>query len=249
VAKDGASLTIGKDGTILASGPTAAVDIYTVLATAKLKGPITALRLEVLSDPKLPAKGPGRAENGNFVLNELKLTYRPAGKSDAKPKPVRLSALAATVEQGGFPAANAVDNNPATGWAVANGTGKDQAALYKFQQPVPAVAGGVAFTATFDQRFGTNHVIGKFRLSVTADKSPKLGSPVAADVIALIDTPADERTAEQKAKLRSMYLAQDKEYARLAGEAANAPPSDPRVLGAQDLVWALINNPAFLFNH
>ena len=45
-----------------------------------------------------------------------------------------------------------------------------------------------------------------------------------------------------------MYLAQDKEHARLAADAANAPPADARVLGAQDLAWALINTPAFLFN-
>ena len=46
-----------------------------------------------------------------------------------------------------------------------------------------------------------------------------------------------------------MYVAQDAEYQRLAAEAAKVPPADARVLGAQDLVWALINSPAFLFNH
>ena len=46
-----------------------------------------------------------------------------------------------------------------------------------------------------------------------------------------------------------MYLAQDKEYQRLAAEAAKVPPSRRPRLGAQDLVWALINSPAFLFNH
>ena len=32
------------------------------------------------------------------------------------------------------------------------------------------------------------------------------------------------------------------------GPIAVPPPSDPRVLGTQDLVWALLNSPAFLFN-
>jgi hypothetical protein len=72
---------------------------------------------------------------------------------------------------------------------------------------------------------------------------------VVAGVIALLETPIDKRTAAQQDRLRALYLAQDKEYARLAADAANPPPDDARVLGAQDLVWALINNPAFLFNH
>jgi hypothetical protein len=84
---------------------------------------------------------------------------------------------------------------------------------------------------------------------VTTDKNAKLGAPVAADVIALLETPLEKRTPEQVARLRNMYLSQDKEYARLAADASNPPPDDARILGAQDLVWALINNPAFLFNH
>jgi hypothetical protein len=108
---------------------------------------------------------------------------------------------------------------------------------------------GVEFTVTMDQRYKDNHKLGKFRLAVTADKNPKLGTSLSAEQIALLDTPVEERTDAQQAKLRSMYLAQDKEYQRLAAEAADVPPADPRVVGAQDLVWALINNPAFLFNH
>jgi hypothetical protein len=249
VAKDGATLTVQPDGSILASGKTAQVDIYTIVGKAKLGRPATAVRIETLSDPSLPNKGPGRAENGNFVLNEFKLTYHKAGKDDsAKPAPVRLTAPQASVQQDGFPAANAIDNNPATGWAVANGIGKNQAVLFRFQSPVPAPADGVTFTATLDQRFGTAHVIGKLRISVTSDANPKLTSPLSAAEIALLETPEAQRTPEQKARLRHMSLAQDREYARLAADAADVPPADPRVLGAQDLAWALITTPAYLFN-
>lgn len=245
----GVNFVLNKDGSALASGKAEATDLYTFLTTANFKDPITAIRIETLSDPSLPAKGPGRADNGNFVLNEFRLTYRPADKPKNKPKRIGLTGAQASVQQNGFPATNAVDNNPATGWAVANGTGKDQVILFRFQQPVPAVKGGVALIATFDQRFGSNHVIGKIRLSVTTDKDPKLTSLLSAEQIALLETPEEDRTPKQKAKLREMYLAQDKEYARLAAEAAEVPPSDPRILGAQDLAWVLINTPAFLFNH
>jgi hypothetical protein len=27
------------------------------------------------------------------------------------------------------------------------------------------------------------------------------------------------------------------------------PPNDPRLIGAQDLMWALLNSKAFLFNY
>ena len=84
---------------------------------------------------------------------------------------------------------------------------------------------------------------------MTTDPNPKLASPLTPEQVAILDTPDEKRTADQKARLRAMYLAQDKEYQRLAAEAAKVPPTDARVLGAQDLVWALINSPAFLFNH
>jgi hypothetical protein len=242
-----APLKAGKDGTILATGKAPESDTYTVQGLAETDKPITALRLEVLADPALPAKGPGRADNGNFVLNEFRLTSKPLDKPDATPTPLKLTAIQAIFAQDTFPAQNAVDNNPTTGWATSPRFGQDNAALFKFDKPVSGPA-GVYFTATLDQRFGQKHVIGKFRLSVTTDPNPKLGSSLTPETHALLETPAEKRTPQQKDALRAMYLAQDKEYPRLAAEAANAPPADARVLGAQDLVWALINTPAFLFN-
>lgn len=241
-------LLLNKDGSVLATGAPPETDTYTVYGLAETDKPITALRLEVLPDATLPAKGPGRAENGNFVLNELRLTFKPLDRPDASAVPIKLTALDQIFAQAGFPAANAVDNNPATGWATAPRFGQDNAALFKFDKPVSGATGAL-FAAVFDQRFGGKHTLGRFRLSVTTDASPKLQSPLTPQQVALLGVPAAERTAAQKDAMRQMYLAQDREYARLAADAANPPPSDPRVLGAQDLVWALINNPAFLFNH
>ncbi len=241
-------LKVNKDGSVLATGRAPETEIYTVSGLIETDKPITAIRLEALSDPTLPLQGPGRADNANFVLNEFRLTYKALDKPDANPAAIKLTAIDQIFAQQGFPAANAVDANPATGWATSPRFGVDNAALFKFEKPVSGPA-GVYFTAVLDHRFGTKHSIGKFRLSVTTDAAPKLGGSLTPGQIVLLDTPADKRTQAQKDTLRQMYLAQDKEYVRLAAEAANAPPSDARVLGAQDLVWALINNPAFLFNH
>src|SRR5207237_1998860 len=113
-----AKLDIQKDGSVLASGPLEEADDYTLLAEAKVKEPITAFRLEVLADPSLPMKGPGRAPNGNFVLNEFKITAKAADKKDDKAKVVNFGKAEASFAQDGFPVANAIDNNPATGWAI-----------------------------------------------------------------------------------------------------------------------------------
>jgi len=246
-AKAGANLTINKDGSIFVSGKLAPAELYTVSGVAEIDAPITAIRLETLADPQLPAKGPGRADNGNFVLNEFRVSAKPLDKPDTNAAPIKLTAVQAIFSQDGFPVTNAVDNNPATGWATSPRFGLDNAALFKFAKPVSGSA-GVYFTIVMDQRFGTNHVIGKFRLSVTTDVNPTLQSPLTPAQLTLLDTPVEKRTQAQKDTLRQMYLAQDKEYQRLASEVADPPPADARVLGAQDLVWALINTPAFLFN-
>jgi len=246
--KEGSTLKVQSDKSILASGKIEPVDNYTVVSEVTSKAPITAIRLEVLTDASLPAKGPGRAENGNFVLNELKLTMKALEGGDEKAKPIKLQKPKATFEQPSFPAANAIDNNPVTGWAISGGIGSPQAAIFEFSAPINA-AKGIELTTLFDQRFGTGHIIGKFRLSVTTSKSPLLSSPISAQTAALLDIPAETRTPSQKNELRQMYLAQDQEYRRLVQVASDVPPKDARVLGAQDLVWALINSPAFLFNH
>ena len=108
----------------------------------------------------------------------------------------------------------------------------------------------MAFTVTLDQQFGTNHTIGKFRLSVTTDPNPKLASPLTPEQIAMLDTPADE--ADRRAEGRSCGRCTSPRTRSTSGSRPRprtVPPADARVLGAQDLVWALINSPAFLFNH
>src|SRR5262249_54858413 len=151
-ADGGAQLTGQKDGTITVGGKVPATDLYTVIGNVKLDKPITAIRLEVLADPALPAKGPGRADNGNFVLNNFKLSWIPQDKPDAKATAIKLTAGGQIFAQDGFPAANALLGNPQAGWATAPRFGQDNAALFKFDKPANSEA-GVSFTATLDQKF------------------------------------------------------------------------------------------------
>ncbi|QDT92135.1 DUF1553 domain-containing protein [Gimesia algae] len=68
-------LKIQDDQSLLASGPPSN-ETYTIETQVDLNT-LKALRLEVLPDPSLPAQGPGRAKDGNFVLSEISLTSKP----------------------------------------------------------------------------------------------------------------------------------------------------------------------------
>src|SRR5262249_14178744 len=143
------------------------------------------------------------------------------------------------------------DGNPQTGWALAPAVGVRHVGVYQCTEPIYA-PNGATLTFTLEQHFaGKDHNIGKFRLSATTDKgSISLDGPPEAIAKALA-VPADKRTADQKATLANHYRSIDPELARLNQVLAEhpKPPSDKRQLGAQDLVWALINTPEFLFNH
>ncbi|MDP7204801.1 MAG: DUF1549 domain-containing protein, partial [Pirellulaceae bacterium] len=69
---NGTTLTVGEDGAVMASGDRPETDTYILDVETMLSG-ITGLRLEVLPDDTLPARGPGRSDGGNFVLSEIRL--------------------------------------------------------------------------------------------------------------------------------------------------------------------------------
>jgi hypothetical protein len=243
-----ATLTRQADGSILAGGAKPEADTYTLTAAAPLSG-VTGLRLEVLPDDSLPAKGPGRARNGNFVLNQLRVT----ATVDGKELPIALQNASADFAQANFPAAAAISPSPnaKAGWAVSPEFGKPHVAVFELKEPISAAGATLSFT--LDQKWGAEHTIGRFRLSVTdaprpirLDGESSFPKPVA-EILAIAP---DRRTEEQRAELSKYYRSTDSELARLkkAVDDFAAQAGQGRLRGAQDLAWALMNTPAFLFN-
>ena len=293
-ATGGPKLVKQKDGTILASGPGAAVD-YTVTAETKLTN-ITGVLLEVLPDSSLPDFGPGRSK-GNFVLTEIALNYGKKGKAEEKLN-ATFSDARADFSQKDFEVKLAIDGkNEANGkgWAV-SGTpvGQPHFATFQLAKPITAANGTNAPVATelrftLSQKFGEGYTIGRFRMWITTSADP-LNFGLPAPVLEAVKLPPQLRSKDQTNALASytresdtdlrkkeqtlfsskLPLPADPKLAELKDAlTASKDPikldpklvqlrldttmstkqlADKRLTMAQDLAWALINNPAFLFN-
>ncbi|HVC94391.1 MAG TPA: PQQ-binding-like beta-propeller repeat protein [Pirellulales bacterium] len=218
VSTGGAALTRQPDGSILVNGNMPAKDTYTFTAKTELAG-ITGFRLELLADPSLAAKGPGRAPNGNLVLTELKVTAAPAA-DESKAQPVALQNAQADYSQYNFPVTASIDDNhqPQNGWAVSPRFGEQHVAVFETTQDV-GVTGGTTLVVTLDQQYD-QHSIGRFRILVTTSPRPvRLADPPAA-VAAILAIAPESRTAEQQAELTKAFRAQDAELARLTALAS-----------------------------
>jgi hypothetical protein len=230
----GASLSRQPDGSVLAGGASPDKDTYTIVGWTDVAG-ITGLRLEVLPDPSLKGNGPGRADSGNFVLSELRVAAAPAADPAAARK-LELQNASADFSQGEFPVGLAIDGKPERGWAVAPQLGRRHEAVFETKEDFGS-AGGTILTFTLEQQFGSMHTIGRLRLWATKSPRPVQVSQLPEAVVEVLLKPQEQRTPEDKAVLFAQYIAGDAEMADRI-----------RLSAAQDLGWALINSPAFLFN-
>jgi hypothetical protein len=247
---EGATLTIQPDGSVLASGKNPAKDTYTISVTTPMTG-VTAIRLEVLTDKKLPARGPGRAPNGNFVLQDFKVMAELAGNDDeeVEPKKVAFGRAIADFSQDGFNVSGAVDDNPTSGWGVSPVLGRSHQAVFEAKSPF-GFAEGTKLTLTLKQDYGGQHVIGRLRLSATTLKPPVPLQIIPDEIAGAIKVAPKDRTPGHKATLTNYFRSRDADLARLQREYNELViPADARTMAAQDLGWALMNSPAFLFNH
>jgi hypothetical protein len=161
------------DGSLLATGKAEPTSTYTFIARTGQKS-ITAIRLEAMSDSRLPGNGPGRGPAGNFCLTTLTVAAAPLDTKKGKGEAVKLDAKKATFEQAGHALAGAVDADAKTGWSVGGATGKSHAALFTPKKPI-GFDGGTMLTITL--AFQRDFPIGRFRLAISTAKEPKIDGP------------------------------------------------------------------------
>lgn len=206
-SSDGSMLTKQPDGSVVSGDKRPERDTYTLEFHTALRG-LTALRLEVLTHDSLSKRGPGRQDNGNLHLSEIKVfaerlpdantaTTTPAPESRRELKNPR-----ADFNQDGWTIAHAIDGNPGTAWGIYPKVGEDHRAVLEFAEPVN-FDGRVKLTVVLEQLHGGGHLIGRPRVSVTtARESLSLDADVLpADITAILQTPATQRSEQQRCEL------------------------------------------------
>lgn len=226
------TLVIQADGSVLATGEADEKVTYTIIAPTGV-GAITGLRLEVLpldKDGKL--SGPGRTDHGNFVLNEFSVSAVPLGMPTGT-APVVLQNATVSFAQSGWAPAGLIDGNPGSGWAIQPRYNERHAAVFETKQDLASSL----LVITLDQNYGSKHIIGHLRISVTRAPRPVRHHTMPNVVAEAMLLPAAERNPEQLAAIYSHFMSKH-------------PDLEQQLLlsATQDLAWALANSPAFLFN-
>jgi len=211
----GTKFTKLSDKSLLATASSPPVSGYTINIQTKLTN-INGFRLEVMRDPNLPMYGPGRSKTGNFVLTEFNVSASPEG-DPSKTNKVLFSSATADMSQKEFPIAAAIDgiSTNKAGWGVDGGPGRrnqDHRAVFEAKEPF-GFAEGTALTFHLEQLFGSEHTIGRFRLSATTNAGPLRADPLTPELRQALNLPVEKRSKEQQRRLFSAYRASERRYA------------------------------------
>jgi hypothetical protein len=217
-AKHGSILKPLHDQSILAVGNRPDKDTYTVTLGVDAAR-VTGFRLEVFSDETLPQRGPGRADNGNFHLSEIRVSARPKGSNEPC-SPIKLKSAVADFDQAGWGIAQSIDGDTATGWGIHPAVGQIHQAIFTLEQPLES-ADGIELNVQLDQLHGAGHLIGRFRLAIIAAdvQASDFKNAVAEHIVEILDIPVGWRSSEQRAELARWVWEQ-----KLHAEVSQLPP-------------------------
>jgi mono/diheme cytochrome c family protein len=223
----GATLKVRPDGSILASGTKPDYDTYTVAVSTDLTD-ITAFRIEVIDDPSLPSRGPGRSRPGNLVLSELSVQAEAEDHHDGGDKqPISLKHATADFSQNDQPVTAAIDGDTKTGWAILGQEGQRHVAVFESEHPT-GFPGGTTLTFVLDQQQGLEQTIGRLRISATKAAGPIEANAMPDEVVEILALAPESRSDAQKARLGEYHRTIDPQRIKLqkavAEHSKKAPP-------------------------
>ncbi|MEQ1902816.1 MAG: PSD1 and planctomycete cytochrome C domain-containing protein [Pirellulaceae bacterium] len=216
VSTGGTTLTRQSDGSWFASETRPDHDTYIVTAQ-RPGGKLGAVRLEVLPDDRLPQKGPGRWDNGNFHLTEFRAFAAPPGGSEGA-RPIVFSRAFADFDEGpGISAAQAIDGKADTQWGVHPRYGEPHEAVFEAEGS-PEFAANTTFTFLLEFEAGApGHGIGRFRLTTTGESpATTILRPIPIELAKILEVPVGDRSLEQRQELALAVLNLENEHALAA---------------------------------
>lgn len=224
------------DGSFLAQGYAVGKSGPHFWLTNELQN-ITAFRFELLTDPNLPANGPGRSLKGIGALTEFTVDASPLDTTNktrvkfsqatadfSMPKslltPEHFDKAMSNRVVGPVTFAN--DNDESTAWGIDAGPGRrnaDRVAVFQCDQPA-GFAGGTVWDFRVIQRHGgpindahMNYNLGRFRISVTTNAGPIVADSVPKRVRDILALPREKRSPHQIAAVFSHWRTLQPEFA------------------------------------
>ena len=225
----GAKLSLLKDNSLLCAGYAPTRATFRVSGKTKLAN-VTAIRLELLTDPNLPRGGPGRSFKGTCALTQIKIEARPTA-GDAKDAEFKIADATADFQQAEAPLEPnfddrsgkprivgpvkfAIDGKDETAWGIDDGSGRrnqDRKAVFRLEKPIE-FAPGAQLTISLMQNHGgwnsddhQNNLLGRFRISVTAAKENLQADPLPKRVREILAIPRGERSESQTAEIFAFW--------------------------------------------
>ncbi|MCP4192286.1 MAG: DUF1553 domain-containing protein [Planctomycetaceae bacterium] len=180
-----------EDNSIYAEGSRPEKDSYTLLLQTRLPT-IRAVRLAVLSDPRLPMKGPGRNGNGNLHLSEFRLfVVDPSDQQNRRQ--LKITKAYADFDQIEWDVQKAFDGNPSTAWGIYPQVGRSHYAVFEIESPEQEIQdtrgkgnSPILLRMELDQIHGEGHLIGRFEVMVSGQEGPFAIRPTVPSAISAI---------------------------------------------------------------
>ncbi|NUM56211.1 MAG: DUF1553 domain-containing protein [Candidatus Hydrogenedentes bacterium] len=227
-----------EDQSILLTGDAPLHDKYTFVTRVKDLG-IKSFRIETMTDPSLTKTGPGRANNGNFVVTEVTVFAAP-WSDPLNQKQIGLKNAKAQFEQAGMEAALAIDGDSNTGWAIFRDSDTNQPNVLTFETTEDVgTPDGTIITVVIEQKYGRSHTIGRFRVS--ASQLPADTIQYSDAVYQALKTPADQRTDAHKNAILDYYASKDARMKELRAPLEGLLKAEPKPPAT--MAQAIVQNP------
>ncbi|MCA9213562.1 MAG: DUF1553 domain-containing protein [Planctomycetales bacterium] len=198
-------LEVLDDGSIFSTGDITKRDVFKLsFALKEIDAPITAIRLEVLPDERLPAGGPGRCyyegRKGDFFLSEL--DARVDGGEVEFVSPSRSYGKIA-IGSGNGEAKNVLDGDGSTGWSTAQREGERHQLVLNLAEPLTG-GSDLEIEMLFERHFAAS--LGRFRFSVVSSDQAASANELPNEIEVLLTKDYADLSEDQQNDLMSYYL-------------------------------------------